>query len=254
MKAPRQLLTLTLATAVTGCAALALEPPPEQNAELRLDRGLSALDAGLYREAFDDLAWVYAHCSEHQAGSHALVALAGLELDARNRAARPEVGTELLGRAIQGPGVPTWLRPLAETTFLTALALGAPHPGTEETEDRERRAGDEAEPGDMAAAVDRAEGTPQRPTEPIPQPSPTFAAGTEAVHGCGPRVAVEDWIAPPLPTLPGPSMAALLSRSEAARDSLAARTDSLQRELAAVREQLQVTRAELERIRKTLRP
>lgn len=297
MRSPILLLVLSLVALAAGCAALTPAPPPEQNAELRLDRGLAALEAGRYTRAFDDLAWVYTHCAGRAAGGHALVALAALELDPRNLAARPDVGTELLGRVIRDPGTPDWLRPMAETAFLTGLALGAPHPeGIPEPDpamDTARMAellepadsleppplepadslhrpdplepADSTEQPDSTEHADRAEQTDpadvppatpegQAPAEvTAPDPAP---ADMERAFGCGPHVPADDpdRVASSLPILPGPSMATTLARSEAAREFALGRVGALERELATVREQLQATEAELERIRRTLKP
>lgn len=242
MKPPRQLLVLAAVMAVGGCATLVSERPPEQNAELRLDRGLFALEAGMYSEAFDDLAWVYSHCPSGEAGSRALVALAALELDPRNQMARPALGTELLARLLQTPDAPGWVRPLVETTYLTGLALGAPQP-TDTTVAGDAQAGTPVHDHDEADEeyMDHAAVAPPEPD-------------ADPVYGCGAKVAVEDWSPSALPTLPGPSMARLLAEAEAKRESTAARADTLRSRLATVTEELEATRAELERIRKTLKP
>lgn len=263
MKPPRLLFIFAVATATAGCASLMTEQPEELDARHRMDRGLSALEAGAYPAAFDDLAWVYTNCWGREAGAHALVALAGLELDPRNDRARPSVGTDLLGRAITGPGTPRWARPLVETSFLTALALGAPHPG----EPHDAHEGDPAAPPADTAPADVREPAPGEPPaddhaaeeHADDEPATTAEAALDpptagAARGCGPAVPAEGWIAPPLPELPGPSMTDLLARAESRRDSLAIRTDFLQRELTTALEELQATRAELERIRRTLKP
>lgn len=263
MKPPRLMLIIAVATAMGGCASL-VPAQPELDAQHRLDRGLSALEAGAYPAAFDDLAWVYSNCWGREAATHALLALAALELDPRNERARPSVGTDLLGRAITEPGTPRWARPLVETSFLTALALGAPHPG-----EPDHARGVEAAPGEPAPA--------ERPEDEHPadehaedehpadeehaadEPATTAEAAldpptTGSASGCGRTIDAEGWVAPPLPELPGPSMTDLLARAESRRDSLAIRTDFLQRQLDSALEDLQATRAELERIRRTLNP
>lgn len=273
MTSPRQLTIFAAAMMIGGCAALTPDRPEDRDARHRLDRGLSALDAGAYAEAYDDLAWVYSHCPGQESGSRALIALAALELDPRNRQARPAVGSRLLAEAIQGPGAPRWARPLTETVFLTALALGAPHPDgsgphTETTavdSTADTAADSTADNGDTAAAGVSAHAESERARTaaieadqravPVLDPalqSPGDDSGP--VYGCGDAVTVEDWAPPALPTLPGPSMAMLLTTAEAGRDSAMVRVDTLQAELAAVRDQLAATRAELERIRKTLKP
>lgn len=274
MSRPKQLLVLVVLLAAGGCAALGTERAPERNAQLRLERGLSALNAGYYTEALDDLAWVYSHCPGREAGVHALTALAALELDPRNRLARPALGTDLLGRLTQHPGTPRWNRPLVETTFLTALALGAPHPAPVDTAAADTAVADTAAgltvPGDTVAGDDvELAGEPLADVEAAERAAAERAAAgedphraalqepapdVEPVYGCGPAVDAEGWVAPVLPTLPGPTMVALLRDAELERDSLAVRVDTLTKQLTAVREQLTATREELERIRKTLKP
>lgn len=263
-----------------GCTLIQQAQSPEMDAERRLQQGFAALDAGHYAEAFDDLAWVYSRCAGFTASHQALAGLAAMELDPRNRAGREAVGSELLGRLVQHPGPPTWTRPLNETAYLMALALGAPAtPGTGATP-----AGDSAPPTgspriDAAAAAGTAVGSPATPadgpgaaslsgstTADPPVGTPIADAGARArldvpagtagqdVRGCGRRVATGDGIAPRLPTLPGPSVMSILSRTEAQRAALASRTDSLSQALTTALRELEETRAELERIRKTLTP
>lgn len=246
MKAPNSLMVLAVALMTGGCAPLMTERPEDMDARQRLDRGLAALGAGAYPAAFNELTWVYSHCPRREAGIQALVALAALELDARNDMARPAVGTELLARLLADSGTPHWVRPLAETTFLTARALGAPHPAeSAEHDDHDEDEADRvvAPPPPAAARDGQLEGIPTATEQ-----------TTGSAYGCGALVGSDGWVRPELPTLPGPSMAALLTRAESRRDSLAVSIEALQSELNVTREQLQATREELERIRKTLQP
>jgi hypothetical protein len=244
MRLSRQLPLALAAVALGACAALGTGGAPERSAQLRLDRGLAALDAGRYAAAFDDLAWVYSHCPERQAGIHALEALAALELDPRNPAARPDIGTELLGRLIRSPRTRP-ARSLAETTFLTSLALGAPHPDSAGS----RTGSPEAVEADSI----RPEASVPSGTEAVGRALPLVPQDDARAYGCGPETTPPD-TTQPLPQLPGPSMARLLVAAEAARDSAAMRVDSLTTVLSAMQEQLTATRAELERIRKVLKP
>lgn len=259
-----QLLMLALLLATGACTLVTTATPPREDAADRLERGLLALDAQQYRTAFDDLAWVYARCAGHERGVHALAGLAALELDPRNRAGRPAVGADLLGRLLTQPGPPQWLLPLSESAYLMALALGAPpaaSPG----------AAVDGVPGDTMR-TDTVRGDTTRPAPIGREPSPAIADTTaatdgaapatptprpwagEPVAGCGPATADEDWVAPALPTLPGPSLVALLAEMEASRDSAASHSAALNAELEALRQRLQETEQELERIRRTLRP
>jgi len=111
-----------------GCATLAPAPQPEHDASVRLAVGLSALGAGEHTEAYEELAWVFAHCHGREAGARAVAAMAALELDPGNPSGRPAVGMDLLADLILDPGTPEWLRPLVRTTYTLGLGLGAPAP------------------------------------------------------------------------------------------------------------------------------
>lgn len=258
MKSGPQLLLAALIVALGGCAALMPPRPADRDASLRLDRGLAAFDADRYDEAQENLTWVYRHCPSQEAGARALLALAALELDPRNPDASPAKGTELLGRALRSPGTPGWSRPLAETGFLVSLALGAPHPDHAPAGER---------PAAVPAAADSAavDSVAAVEIEPGAEPGPWTAVAAELpepldpdevadVYGCGSVIDGTTWTTPTLPTLPGPSMAAMLSEMQAQRDSIAVSADTLREELNAARGQLAATREELERIRRTLKP
>lgn len=247
MMRPTHLTHLAMIALLLGlgaCAALRPELPVERDAVHRLERGLAALDAAQYRAAFDDLAWVYTRCEGHARGAEALAALAALELDPRNRAGRPGVGTDLLARLLRGPAAPDWVRPLGETGYLLALALGAPPADTAPPAGAPLTTAASADaPVDTAAGV-----RVERAQEVLP------AAVDEPAHGCGPSVAREGWVAASLPELPGPSLMARLAEAESGRAAALTRADTLAREAAELRRRLEETQAELERIRKTLKP
>lgn len=237
---------LALLTVAAGCATLK-PAPPERNATVRLNAGLSAYDAGRYAEAFEELAWVARGCPGQEMGIRARSALAALELDPRNRAGRPAVGSELLADLILDTRTPDWLRPVIESTYLLGLGLGAPaaRGPQEPLADRPpaplQSAGpppDVAPPGDAPVAAD-------------PEPGAGWSAAP--VRGCGPVLA-ETTAPTTLPTLPGPSLLAMLGDVELERDTALGRAASLEGELARLRTELAEARAELERIRRTLRP
>ncbi|HUG39353.1 MAG TPA: hypothetical protein VMM12_02655 [Longimicrobiales bacterium] len=251
MMRPRHLLAAAMLLGLGACSALRPDTPIERDAAHRLDRGLAALDAGQYRAAFDDLAWVYAHCHDHARGAEALVGLAALELDPRNRAARPGLATDLLGRVIREPASPDFVRPLAESTYLLALALGAPAASDTLTRPDAWPVVDSVArwPAGVAAPADSA----ARPPVGRPAAALTPPDGAPA-YGCGPRISPRAWAAPRLPGFPGPSMAERVAAAEQSRGTVAAEAEGLRRELAAAQQKLQETEAELERIRKTLKP
>ena len=244
------LLTLSLTLVIGGCTLLQEDLPPERNAALRLEQGLAALDAGLYEDAFADLAWVYSHCPRHAAGHQALTALAALELDPRNDVGRPDLGTKLLGELAQRPGTPEWVRPMARTTYLMALVLGAPP--AEGASNGASTAQDTAGNGDTNGGIS----TGVRPRA-LPAWETESAAQQQAqgpVHGCGRLIERPTWSPEPLPQLEGPSLVALLASAESQRDAAVQRADTLAAALATARQELAETRTELERIRKTLQP
>jgi hypothetical protein len=241
---PLMKLVLAILPLAAGCATLSHAPTPEQDASLRLESGLEAFRDGRHSEAFDDLAWIVAACPEREAGLHARVALAALELDPRNPGGRPDVGMHLLADLILDPTTPSWVRPAAESTYLLGRALGAPAPRGEAAEPDP----DGADPDPDAAR----DAQPADPPDLATPPAPTW--GGTAVRGCGPALERTDTLAATLPVLPGPSLAAMLMESEATRDRLQDRVDLLEEQLERMRQELVEARAELERIRRTLRP
>jgi hypothetical protein len=260
-------LALASLPLAAGCAALQPAPPPELDASIRLAAGLSAYEEGRYQDAFEELAWVVRGCPDQEAGLHARVTLAALELDPRNRAGRPAVGTELLADLILSPRTPDWVRPAAETTYLLGLALGAPPPGgaappdtvADPAPDTVARTPVE-EPAEEAVAEREAEHPTPEPVEPVAETDqarergPLVQAGEAPVYGCGRVLEARADTTLALPTLPGPSMMALLVEAESGRVTAEERIELLERELERVRRELAEARVELERIRRTLRP
>ena len=252
MMRPKHLLLAAMLLGAGACSALRPDPPIERNAAHRLERGLAALDGGQFRAAFDELAWVYSHCPGHARGAEALVALAALELDPRNDAGRPALGTDLLGRILREPTAPGYVRPMAATTYLMARTLGAP-PATGATGATAGAAQMDAQPappaaGDSVRAATAADAQAIRAVQVLDAPA------DEPAYGCGAPIASEGWVAPRLPELPGPALVTVLANAERARDASAAEAATLRQELAAAQARLAETQAELERIRKTLRP
>ena len=251
MMPPRHLLVFAALLTLSACAALRTEPPIERDAGYRLDRGLAALEAGEYADAFQELAWVYTHCPDHSRGAEALVAMAAMELDPRNDAARPGVATDLLGRVIREATSPGFVRPLAESAYLMARTLGAPAaPSWVAPEST----GAAAPAGQVVAdsavpAVPGAAGGPVTGVADI-----LGSPAGEPAHGCGARIAREGWVAPRLPDLPGPSLVSQLATAEQAREASSAEVARLRAELQAAQQRLAETEAELERIRQTLKP
>lgn len=288
----RRFVALTLALLLGSCAALRTTAPPESDAEFRLTQGLLALRAGQHAEAFDQFVWVQAHCPGREAGARAQAVLAAMELDPNHAGGRPAVGMELLEGLIMGADTPDWMRPMARTTYLLALGLGARGPASPETAAEppagEPEASPEPDPAeplpDEPAAP--AEERPGLELEPVTPAEPDTAAELEAPPAPAPDEPGEDTVAAPggvterrqiqadpgpihgcgrpvesalpadarLPTLPGPSLAAMLGAVEADLEAEAERTAALEAELATARRELAETRAELERIRRTLRP
>lgn len=235
-------LALALLLSGGGCATLQPAPPAERDAALRLDLGLAALHDGQHRAAFEELAWVMTHCPDREAGLYARYALVALELDPRNPDGRPEVGMQIISELILETSTPEWLLPLANTTYLLGLGLGAPAPDVE------------------GPVEDPAEDLPEELPEELAVPEARTAAATRTndrvrpVYGCGAPVDTAIRPAAALPVLPGPSLARMLTMAETERDTAAARARDLSVELETLRRELEATRAELDRIRRTLRP
>jgi hypothetical protein len=243
-----QAASLAMLTAVAGCATLR-PAPAEHNAATRLAAGLAAHDEGRYATAFEEFVWVARSCPGREAGVQARAALASLELDPRNRAGRPGVGTELLADLILDPVTPGWMRPVLENTYLLSLGLGAP-PGRRPVADTAALRAAPTDPAVPAAPPPRPAEDRQPPTAVAPVPP----ASAVPVRGCGPVLVASAAPPPTLPTLPGPSLRALLAEAETERDQLAGRTAAMETELARLRDELAQARSELERIRRTLRP
>jgi hypothetical protein len=265
-----RLSALALLLFAAGCAALR-PAPPERDAALRLAQGLAAFDAGQYNEAFDQLAWVYAHCPGRQAGLEAAISMAALELDPRHPSGRPAVGAQLLASVILDPTTPDWVRQIARTTYLISLGLGAPPAPSPPAADTPPTEGDEppaepvtpptegdAPPAEPVTPPTEGDAPPAEPVTPPAEPAATLprqdASYAGFAFGCGPVLRDVGPAPSELPTLPGPSLAAMLTETEAERDALAAQTATLLEELTRLRRELTETRAELERIRRTLRP
>jgi hypothetical protein len=240
--APLAVLLLLL---IVGACATLRPPPPEWDAALHLTRGLDALEAGRYVGAYDQLAWVATHCPTQEAGAHARVGLAAVELDPRNPVGRPDVGMRLLADMILGPTTPAPIRVLAETTYLLGLGLGAPAPPAGAPRRVEAVAGEAADPG--VADSDATEDAP-------PTARPTEEARRRPIHGCGRELPVTETLQAGLPELPGPSLAAMLRGAEERGRALETEAEELREEVSRLRQQLEETRAELARIRRTLRP
>src|SRR5690606_35606741 len=148
------------------------------------------------------------------------------------------------------PGTPDWLRPLTEASYLMAAALGAapaavPPTGPPDSVDSAPLASRDSAAPDTADIDARA-----APREPVRY----SAVDDGPADNRGPAVDADDWVTPDLPVLPGPSLVALLAEAEASRDASTDRAESLDAELRALRQRLQETEQELERIRRTLRP
>jgi hypothetical protein len=236
-----------------GCAGLLPATPPDQDAQLQLNRGLDALHQGQYAGAYDRLAWVVTHCPTQEAGLHAQAGLAALELDPNNPVGRPATGMRILADLILGPATPSHLRALAETTYILSLGLGAPPATVPGQLDDPAAGAPTAEPRDPTPAA-----APRPGARAIGAPA-AAAPGPERpnqapVHGCGPALATAEPVRTSLPTLPGPSLAAMLSQAEARQRAAVADAEGLREEVARLRQELEATAAELARIRRTLRP
>jgi hypothetical protein len=178
-------------------------------------------------------------------GLHARVTLAALELDPRNRAGRPAVGTELLADLILSPRPRTGSGPRPRPPTCWDAPSAPRHP--------EARL-----PSRIRTAPTRSSTRTRRGTHNAADPRPTWPprripdAGLSctAVRGCGPALERTDTLAATLPVLPGPSLAAHADGSlRPPGDRLQDRVDLLEEQLERMRRELVEARAELERIR-----
>ena len=214
-----------------------------------LAAAVTALEAGAYSEAVGPLRWAASRCETGSYGRRALLLLAATSLDPRNPDASLDDGALLSARALALPGIDPADRAMAEVLYLTALERGAePVLPTEAGGDRA------ATPDTAAAAPDTAAVEPdtaavEPDTAVAGRDSAVVTPDTAAADSVGfvparrfercDEAMPEGPASVTLPSLPGASMAAMLRRAQARRDSLSQRVTALEAELARIRALLQ---------------
>lgn len=140
-------LGLASAVLIGGCSVFSgggagIEP------EAPYVRAAALLEVGRYEEAGAALREVASRCESGERGRHALLLLAALDLDPRNRQAEPDSAALMAARFLFLPGLPVAERPLGETLYVLALDRGG-DPGLRPTEGEDglaRRFSDCGEP------------------------------------------------------------------------------------------------------------
>lgn len=205
-----------LAIALSGCALVRAEP--DESPERQLDQGLAALEARDFRRARAILDTLYRAHWQDPVGQRAMLVLIAAELDSRNPNRQLWAAADLSARYLNIEDLPRWHVPVGEALYLIAQELGA-------TEERLARA--EAE--SQQAIAERAE----------------VQRELQAADTSGGRT---------LPTTTRETVPMRIRRLSAERDDLQRRLTAAEQRLAARDKELADAQAELERIRKTLKP
>ncbi len=153
--------SLAVFCALGACASAGIvgdtSDAPDPESVLR--QGVDALGSGHFREAHEDLSWVYTHYPEQDVGRRALLVIAAAEMDPRNPDQRLTVGARLLERFFAPDSIAGWQEPVAESMYLLALDLGARDTAAGATTDSAGAADSAA----GASGMDAAGATPRLP-------------------------------------------------------------------------------------------
>ncbi|MGH7477342.1 MAG: hypothetical protein ACRELD_13805 [Longimicrobiales bacterium] len=217
-------VVVAMVALAAGCATFRTEARPSPESEL--ERGVVLLRQADYRGAYEVLAELFVERHAEPVGRRALLLLAAAELDPRNAERRMEVGTELLSRHLQVEGWQTWQQPVLESMYLMALELS-----TAQIE--------------LARAQVEAQVTEAQIREALGADEPT-ASPTP--------VTLRDENARRLPTLPAASFTAQIGALRRDRDQLRIERTELRTRVTALEQALAEAQAEIERIKRTIRP
>jgi chemotaxis protein histidine kinase CheA len=233
------LLVALVGLAGSGCAALRAEPEPDP--EQHLAWGLTALENQDYQTAHAHLAWLVSYFWNQPVGQRAMLALAAAEMDPRNPGRRLGIGAQIASDYLRLEETAAWLRPVVESAYLMALELGAAEEEIAQlSQEREaaqaaaRQARAQAQRAQQAARAAEAEARRARAAASAPAPAPAPARQ--------------------VPALPGPPVTARVRELEQERSRLTQRATELERQVANRDAELERTRRELDRIRRTLQP
>jgi hypothetical protein len=236
------------ALALIGACATLRGAPSEPDPNIRLGRGLAALDSADFHVAYDVLSSLYAQYQDRPVGREALLALAAVAVDPRNPDRRLDVGANLLQRYFADGDVAPAEAPALRALYLLTLELGA----------RDYDAVRLAALADSAARdslIALGDSIPARGDS---------AATRRAVLGGDARVLPVTLLPPPLlfassdsstrrlPSLPGQPVTGRLQILQRTRGRLQDVSDRLERRVKDLQGQLSDAKKELERIRKTL--
>ena len=97
----------------------------DSRAEERFAVGLSAAQKGDYVTANEEMGWVVERYGDEDVGRRALLAVAAIEMDPRNRQRRLALGADLIGSYLRLANNPDWVIPVANTLYLLSMEMGA---------------------------------------------------------------------------------------------------------------------------------
>ncbi len=179
-----------------------------------LDAAALALRQGEFDRAREALVEVRRTCGDARLGRQALLLIAALETDPRNRAGDPDRAAALAGHWLTRPETFPWTRPIAETIYLHALGAG---------------------------------GGPYTAPEKVPGDVRDLLAMERIADGAGETCDASDWAV--LGAGAPPGMGARPRSGGSPGEA-----SGLQMDNARLHERVAELEAELERIRETLRP
>jgi chemotaxis protein histidine kinase CheA len=232
-------------TVAAGCASL---PGIERlDPEDQLTQALAALERQDFTSAYNQFTQVYERHWNEPVGQRALLAMAAVEMDPRNRERRLYVGADLAARSLQLPDAPAWSIPVSQTLYLLAAELGAAEERTAraeaEKEEAERKAVQaEREKEQTEAEKQSVEAEARRAKAQARQSQAEAARAKAEAKQAKARPAPKPRS---LPKLPGPSVTARTQELRNERDKLANEAQVLRKRLAEREE-------EIERMRETL--
>lgn len=121
-----------LTLVISACATVGSMRDPGPGP--RFEAGITALRAGDYVKANQELGFIAEKYGNEPMGQQALLVVSALELDPRNPSRRIALGSELAGSYLRLDKVPKWTEPVAQTMYLLALELGAAEDKAEKAE------------------------------------------------------------------------------------------------------------------------
>jgi hypothetical protein len=222
-------LTVLPALIFSTCAKLGTQAPTDVPRNDILVRAVDLVESGAFAEADSVLREVASACENGENGKRALMLLAALSLDPRNRDANPDSAALLAARYLFLPDIDPAERLVAESIYALALDFGA-----SPTLRPARTSG----PGRFALRFSDCSSAPASLSDPL-TPLPMLGRESRATSL---RVLLAE----------RDSLLARISQSEEEAALAGRRSKDLEDELRRVQAELQTAQAELQRIRRLL--